>query len=56
MNKSVTVEKFGGVMITESVIRGRNLLVIILLGNFGFWIFVSINTFNILGGFNALRN
>ena len=54
MNKSVTVEKFGGVMITESVIRGRNLLVIILLGNLGFWIFVSINLFTILGGFNAI--
>lgn len=54
MNKSVTVEKFGGVMITESVIRGRNLLVIILLGNIGFWIFVSIITYINLGGFNAI--
>ena len=54
MNKSVTVEKFGGVVITESVIRGRNLLVIILLGNLGFWIFVSIGVIIDLGGFNAI--
>jgi len=54
MSKTVTVEEFGGVTITESVIRGRNLLVIILLGNIGFWIFASIIIFINLGGFNAI--
>jgi hypothetical protein len=54
MNKSVTVEKYGGVMITESVIRGRNLLVIILLGNIGFWIFVSVGMVGRLGGIIAI--
>ena len=42
MSKTVTVEEFGGVMITESVKGGKNLIAILLLCNTGFWIYVSI--------------
>lgn len=42
MSKTVTVEEFGGVMITESVKGGKNVIVILLLCNTGFWIYVSI--------------
>jgi len=42
MSKTVTVEEFGGVTITESVKSGKNLIAILLLCNTGFWIYVSI--------------
>jgi len=54
MSKTVTVEEFGGVMITESVKGGKNFIVILLLCNIGFWIYVSIAVIIGLGRFNEL--
>jgi len=54
MSKTVTVEEFGGVMITESVKGGKNLIVILMLCNIGFWIYGTIAVIIGLGGINAL--
>ena len=53
ISKTVAVEEFGGVMITESVKGGKNVIVILMMCIIGFWIYVSIAIIIGLGGIEA---